>query len=77
MNRLFELMSLNPARLYGFNAGTLSVGAPADIMIFSPNEVTDYRVSRSRSCNSPFLGKTLDGKIRYTIADGKVIYASD
>ena len=74
--QLFELMSLNPARLYGLNAGTLSVGAAADIVIFSPDEVTDYPVSRSKSSNSPFLGMTLEGKIRYTIADGKVVYSS-
>ena len=77
MNRLFELMSLNPARLYGLSAGTLSTGAQADIMIFSPEEDTDYTVSHSKSCNSPFLGKTINGKIRYTIVGGKIVYASD
>ena len=76
MNRLFELMSLNPARLYGLNAGTLSVGAPADIVIFSPDEYTEYTSSRSRSCNTPFLGKTIEGKIRYTIAGGRIVYSS-
>lgn len=74
MKGLFTLMSLNPAKLYGLNAGTLSEGAPADIMIFSPDEKTVYSSTRSRSCNSPFLGKTINGKIRYTIADGKIIY---
>ena len=76
MNRLFELMSLNPARLYGLNAGTLSIGAPADIMIFSPDEFTVYDRSRSRSCNTPFLGRTIEGRIRYTIANGRIIYSS-
>ena len=74
--KLFELMSTNPARLYGLNAGTLSVGSPADIMIFSPEEVTDYSSSRSRSCNSPFLGRTLEGKIRYTICAGNIVYSA-
>ncbi len=76
LSRLFELMSLNPAKLYGLNAGTLSVGAPADIMIFSPGETTGYTLSRSRSCNTPFLGRTFEGKIRYTIAGGKIVYSS-
>ncbi len=75
MKRLFELMSLNPARLYKLNAGTLSKGAPADIVIFSPEERTKYLSSRSRSSNSPFLGNTFDGKIRYTIAGGKIVYS--
>ncbi|MCR5832010.1 MAG: dihydroorotase [Lachnospiraceae bacterium] len=76
MSRLFELMSLNPARLYGLNAGTLATGAPADIVIFSPDESTVYTSSVSRSCNTPFLGKTIEGKIRYTITNGRIVYSS-
>ncbi len=74
--KLFELMSTNPARLYGLSAGTLSVGAPADIMIFSPNEFTTYTSSRSKSENTPFLGRTLEGKIRYTICGGNIVYSA-
>ena len=74
MSRLFELMSLNPARLYGLDAGTLSVGAPADIMIFSGDETTVYSSSRSKSSNSPFLGREFTGRIKYTIASGNIIY---
>jgi len=76
-SKLFELMSLAPARLYGLNAGTLSVGAPADIMIFSPDDKTFYTSTHSKSCNSPFLGKTFDGKILYTIVNGKIVYKPD
>ena len=77
IKKLFELMSTNPARLYGLPAGTLSVGACADIVIFSPDQVTHYTASRSRSCNSPFLGKTIAGRIVYTIAGGNIIYSAD
>ncbi len=77
LDKIFELMSLNPARLYNLNAGTLSVGAPADIMIFSCDEKTDYMMSRSRSSNSPFLGRTFQGRIRYTIVSGKIVYDAD
>ena len=76
MTRLFELMSLNPAKLYGLDAGTLSVGAPADIMIFSPDEETTYTSSLSKSSNSPFLGRTFSGRIKYTIAGGRIIYST-
>ena len=74
--KLFELMSLNPARLYGLNAGTLSLGASADIMIFDPNGRTEYKTSRSKSCNSPFLGRTFEGNIKYTIVGGEIVFAS-
>ena len=73
--KLFELMSLNPARLYMLNAGTLSVGAPADIVIFDPNE--EYVVPdkfASKSVNSPFIGERLKGRVKYTIVDGVVVY---
>ena len=76
LSKLFELMSTNPARFYGLNAGTLTVGAPADIMIFDPDGITDYKTSRSRSCNSPFLGRSFDCKIVYTISDGVIVYSS-
>ena len=76
LSKLFELMSLNPARLYGLNAGTLKNGAPADIMIFDPDGITDYKTSRSKSCNSPFLGRSFDCRIVYTISDGVIVYSS-
>ncbi len=71
--KLFELMSLNPARLYGLRAGSLAVGDGADLMIFSPFEETKYLTSKSLSSNSPFLGMTFEGKILYTITAGKVV----
>lgn len=73
-SKLIELMSVNPAKLYGINAGTLSVKSPADIVIFDPNE--EYTVDKfeSKSTNSPFVGMRLKGKVKYTICDGKIIY---
>ena len=70
--KLFELMSLNPSRLYGLRAGSLAAGQNADIMIFSPLEKTEYLTSKSLSQNSPFLGMTFEGKIKFTIVNGKV-----
>lgn len=74
--KLYSLMSLNPARLYGLDAGTLSEGAVADIMIFDPNGKTQYLSSYSKSCNSPFLGRSFEGRIAYTITAGKVVFSS-
>lgn len=76
IKRLIELMSVNPARLYGLNAGSLSVGAPADIVIFDPD--TSWKFTEedihSRSKNSPFIGMTLQGKVRYTISAGRYAF---
>ena len=74
--RLIELMSVNPARLYGIPAGDLSIGKPADLVIFDPEAV--WTVSEedlhSKSKNTPFTGMTLHGRVRYTISNGRIIY---
>jgi dihydroorotase len=72
--RLIECMSLNPARMYGLDAGTLSIGAPADIVIYDPNETYTAGNYASKSSNSPFTGKTLKGKVKYTLVNGEVVY---
>ncbi len=79
LTRLIELMSVNPAKLYGIKAGNLSVGNPADITIFDPKAVWTVKKGEmhSRSENTPFINMTLHGKIMYTIADGKKIYSAE
>ena len=71
MMQLLEKMTVNPARLYKFDCGTLEEGKAADIVIFTPDEV---RTVESKAENSPFLGAQLYGKVKYTICDGKVVY---
>lgn len=75
-SELMEKMSLNPAKLYHFDKGTLSEGADADIVIFNEDEswtVTENEIA-SKSCNTPFLGQTLYGRVKYTICGGAVVY---
>lgn len=76
LNNLIEKMTVNPARLYNLNAGDLSVGKPADVCIFDPEARWVYEKSLSRSNNSPFLGREMKGKIRYTLVDGEIVYES-
>lgn len=75
---LISLMSLNPARLYGLPAGTLSTGAPADIVLFDRDmEYTlTENILHSRSFNTPFIGKALTGRVMYTISDGQIVFSS-
>ncbi len=73
---LLEKMTANPARLYRLSGGRLRVGGPADLTIFDEKQawvVPD--TFASKSCNSPFIGETLTGRVRYTICRGKVVYA--
>lgn len=72
--QLMEKMSLNPARLYGLPCEGIQVGAPADFVIFNEKEEWTVESFRSRSSNSPFLGKRLFGRVHYTICQGKIVY---
>ena len=71
---LIERMSTAPARLYGLSAGTLSEGAPADLVIFDAGASWTVGAFASKSSNSPFAGHTLKGAVCYTIVDGKVVF---
>lgn len=75
MMKLLEKMTINPANLYHLDAGYIAVGKEADFVLFDENE--NYVVSdtfASKSCNTPFIGWELTGKVKYTICNGKVVY---
>lgn len=74
MVTLLEKLALNPARMYHLNAGFIGVGGPADICIFNPKASWTPQSFASRSQNSPFLGRTLQGVVEYTIVDGEIVY---
>lgn len=75
VNRLVELMSTNPAKMLRVKGGSLSVGENADIVIFKDEKWTfTEKEIHSKSKNSPFLGMTFDGKVKYTILNGKITY---
>lgn len=73
---LVEKMTLNPARLYGLDAGYLAENGPADVVIFDPNAervvTADFA---SKSANSPFVDDRLKGRVHCTIAKGQVVYS--
>lgn len=71
---LLEKMTINPARLYQLPGGDISVGAPADFVIFDPEENWKVQDFASKSSNTPFAGMTLPGKIHYTICNGTIVY---
>lgn len=74
--RLAELMCVNPRRILGIGGGTLSVGAAADITVFSEHEqwTVEPEKLHSKSKNTCFKGMTFDGKVKYTILDGNIVY---
>jgi dihydroorotase len=74
--RLVELFTANPARILGINRGTLAVGAPGDVTLFSTERVWTYDVNKSfsRSRNSPFDGRTFRGGPVATVVAGRVVW---
>ena len=78
LSELLTKMTVNPAKLYNFDAGYLEENGPADLVIF--DTTTDTAVSEtfiSKACNSPFINKQLKGKVAYTICEGKIIYQGE
>lgn len=75
ISELIEKMSVNPARFYHLDKGTLSLGADADVVLFAPDEKWVVSSFASKSWNSPFIGWTLSGKVKRTICGGRVVYS--
>lgn len=75
MQRFLACLTCNPADFYRLPAGRAEEGAPADLVLFDPEALwTVEKPFASRSSNSPFLGETLPGVIRCTIAGGEIVY---
>jgi dihydroorotase len=80
IGRVLSLLSAQPAALLGLKGrGTLAVGNFADVVAFDPKAewVFNARETRSKSRNTPFDGWTMQGKIRWTISEGKIAYAGE
>jgi dihydroorotase len=71
-----ERVTAGPAGVLGIAAGTLSIGSPADICIYRPDEhwslTADKLLSHGR--NTPFLGWTFTGRITHTLLGGQIVY---
>lgn len=69
-------MTINPARIFGLNAGELKIGSPADITIIDLNKewVVNVDEFESKGRNCPFNGWRLKGKTDTTIVKGNIVY---
>ena len=77
LSDILRKMTINPACILRLpTKGRLSIGADGDMVIFDPDEewVVEPSQFASRGRNTPFGGKTLRGKVKYTIVGGRVVY---
>lgn len=76
LSRLIEAMSTKPSDILGLPTGRLAPGAPADVIVFDPEEpwVCDPDELRGRSKNTPFDGAKMVGRVKLTVVAGKVVF---
>lgn len=76
INQLIKIMSTNPAKILNLQAGSLKENLPADIVIFDINEkwTVDVEKLHGKSKNTPYKGQTLQGKVKYTIKNGEIVF---
>lgn len=76
---LFRAMALNPANRLGLPQGRLTLGAPADLVLFDPDApfLMDRFKLRSKSKNTPFDGARMEGKVLATWVGGTRIFAAE
>ena len=72
--RLVRLLTIEPRRIMGFSSNLLEIGAEAELVLFDANKSWKFDKANisSKSSNSPFLGKELIGKVKYTISKGNI-----
>jgi dihydroorotase len=66
----------DPARVLGVESGRIQPGAPADLVLFDPDQA--WRISsgslHSQGKNTPFVGYELAGRVHTTIVAGSVVF---
>jgi len=76
LSQLIEKMTWTPAKVLSLPGGTLREGAIADVTIFDPNEkwILKAEDMASKSKNTPFDRREMQGRVKATIANGKTIW---
>jgi dihydroorotase len=78
LDTLLERMSAGPAGIYGLPAPRIAVGEPANLVLLDLTASRRIEASefRSRSVNSWLVGERVTGKVRMTVAAGRVVHES-
>jgi dihydroorotase len=76
LSDMIKKLTVNPARVFGINAGVIKKGEAADVTVFDPDEVwvVDPEKFLSKSKNTPFSGWELKGRVKLTVVNGKAIF---
>lgn len=76
---LWRALALNPSRLLGLDSGRIAPGAPADLVLFDPDApfVLDRAKLRSKSKNTPYDLRRMQGRVLTTWVSGREVYARE
>jgi dihydroorotase len=76
LETLLQRLSAGPAEIFGLDRPRIALGAQANLTLIDPNATWRVKAStfRSRSSNSWLLGKRLRGRVKLTIAAGRVAF---
>ncbi|HVF52690.1 MAG TPA: dihydroorotase [Actinomycetota bacterium] len=78
LDAAIDLLSARPAAILGLDEqGSIAQGRAANVAIFSPDErwTVDPNAFRSKSRNTPFAGREVVGRVRYTFFEGRLVYS--
>ena len=72
-------LSTNPARILRRPGGSLARGESADLVVVEPERRWTYDPAKgfSKSRNSPWAGKSLQGRAVVTLVGGRVVFDAD
>lgn len=75
---MIRTLSLRPSQILGLPSGKLAKGAAADFVLFDPNKPRQIDAStfRSKSKNSPYDARPVQGIVLRTVVDGRTVYAA-
>lgn len=74
-DELIRKMSCNPAKILGIEAGSITIGKPADLMLYKQEEwIVEPDKLHGKSKNTPFKGLTLSAKVKLTVCGGKIVF---
>lgn len=76
LEQVINWLTVKPAEIFGLNAGTLTVGAPADVAVFDITQTCtiDKEDFLSKGENTPFIGWKVKGETQMTFVNGKLVW---
>ena len=78
LSNVLSHITYKPADLLGLPVGRLNIGGPADLVVFAPDRPRRIEPSTfsSKSKNSPFDGRLVQGQVLLTVVDGRTVFSS-